>query len=49
MKLYNEYVYRNVFPKGFDGWWHDSTEPDVTNSLTKEAHQLRQKNLIIII
>lgn len=38
MDLYNDYVYKNVFPQGFDGWWHDSTEPDVTNSLTKEAH-----------
>ena len=45
MKLYNEYVYRNVFPKGFDGWWHDSTEPDVTNSLTKEAHQFETEKL----
>lgn len=45
MKLYNEYVYRNVFPQGFDGWWHDSTEPDVTNSLTKEAHQYETEKL----
>ena len=45
MKLYNEYVYKNVFPQGFDGWWHDSTEPDVTNSLTKEAHQFETEKL----
>ena len=45
MKLYNEYVYKNVYPQGFDGWWHDSTEPDVTNSLTKEAHQFETEKL----
>ena len=45
MKLYNEYVYKNVFPQGFDGWWHDSTEPDVTNSLTKEAHVFETEKL----
>lgn len=45
MKLYNEYVYKNVFSQGFDGWWHDSTEPDVTNSLTKESHQFETEKL----
>ena len=45
MKLYNEYVYKNVYSQGFDGWWHDSTEPDVTNSLTKEAHQHETEKL----
>lgn len=38
MNLYNDYVYKNVYSQGFDGWWHDSTEPDVINSLTKESH-----------
>jgi len=45
MDLYNQYVYNNVYPAGFDGWWHDSTEPDVTNSLTKEAHQYETERL----
>ncbi|MCQ2204892.1 MAG: DUF5110 domain-containing protein [Bacteroidales bacterium] len=45
MKLYNDYVYKNVYPQGFDGWWHDSTEPDVTNSLTKDAHQYETERL----
>ena len=45
MKLYNEYVYKNVYTQGFDGWWHDSTEPDVTNSLTKESHQVETEKL----
>lgn len=45
MDLYNQYVYKNVYPTGFDGWWHDSTEPDVTNSLTKEAHQYETERL----
>ena len=45
MKLYNKYVYDKIYPQGFDGWWHDSTEPDVTNSLTKEAHQFETEKL----
>ena len=45
MDLYNEYVYRNVYSQDFDGWWHDSTEPDVINSLTKEAHQYELQRL----
>ena len=43
--VYNKYVYSNIYPCGFDGWWHDSTEPDVTNSLTKEAHQYETERL----
>lgn len=43
--VYNKYVYANIYPCGFDGWWHDSTEPDVTNSLTKEAHQYETERL----
>ena len=45
MDLYNEYVYKNVYTQGFDGWWHDSTEPDVVNSLTKESHQYESERL----
>lgn len=45
MDLYNDYVYKNVYSQGFDGWWHDSTEPDVINSLTKESHQFETKRL----
>ncbi len=44
-EVYNKYVYQNIYPQGFDGWWHDSTEPDVTNSLTKEAHQYETERL----
>lgn len=44
-EVYNKYVYNNIYPCGFDGWWHDSTEPDVTNSLTKEAHQYETERL----
>ena len=45
MDLYNEYVYKNVYSQDFDGWWHDSTEPDVINSLTKESHQYESERL----
>jgi alpha-D-xyloside xylohydrolase len=45
MDIYNEYVYRNIYTQGFDGWWHDSTEPDVVNSLTKESHQYETERL----
>lgn len=45
MDIYNEYVYRNIYSQGFDGWWHDSTEPDVVNSLTKESHQYESERL----
>ncbi|MBQ5541221.1 MAG: DUF4968 domain-containing protein, partial [Bacteroidales bacterium] len=45
MDLYNDYVYKNVYSQGFDGWWHDSTEPDVINSLTKESHRFETERL----
>ena len=45
MDLYNDYVYKNVYNQGFDGWWHDSTEPDVINSLTKESHRYETEKL----
>ncbi|MBQ3657693.1 MAG: DUF5110 domain-containing protein [Bacteroidales bacterium] len=45
MNLYNDYVYKNVYSQGFDGWWHDSTEPDVINSLTKESHKFETERL----
>ena len=43
--LYNEYVYRNVYSQDFDGWWHDTTEPEIINTLTKEAHQYELERL----
>ena len=45
MDIYNKYVYKNIYTQGFDGWWHDSTEPDVVNSLTKESHQYETERL----
>lgn len=36
-KLYYEYLKNGVACYGWDGYWFDSTEPDITNALTKES------------
>jgi len=36
-KLYYEYLKNGVACFGWDGYWFDSTEPDITNALTKES------------
>lgn len=36
-KLYYEYLKNGVASCGWDGYWFDSTEPDITNALTKES------------
>jgi len=35
--LYWKYASEGLFSKGVDGWWMDSTEPDMVNALTKEG------------
>ena len=35
--LYWKYANEGLFSKGIDGWWMDSTEPDIVNANTKEA------------
>ena len=34
-----------LYSKGIDGWWIDSTEPDVVNALTKEAEEYEMKRI----
>lgn len=36
-KLYYQYLKNGVASCGWDGYWFDSTEPDITNALTKES------------
>ncbi|MEJ5258851.1 MAG: TIM-barrel domain-containing protein [Anaerohalosphaeraceae bacterium] len=35
--VYWKYLKEGLVSKGIDGWWIDSTEPDVINALTKEG------------
>jgi alpha-D-xyloside xylohydrolase len=35
--IYWKYLKKGLYSKGIDGWWMDSTEPDVINALTKEG------------
>ncbi|MFO1477959.1 MAG: glycoside hydrolase family 31 protein [Verrucomicrobiota bacterium] len=41
--LYWQYASRGLFSKGIDGWWMDSTEPDIVNALTKEGEEYEMK------
>ncbi len=43
--LYWEYARKGIFSKGVDGWWMDSTEPDIVNALTKESHEFEMKRV----
>ncbi len=43
--LYCEYLNKGIFSKGLDGWWMDSTEPDVVNALTKESSEFELKKM----
>jgi alpha-D-xyloside xylohydrolase len=36
-RIYWKYLKEGLYSKGIDGWWIDSTEPDVINALTKEG------------
>jgi alpha-D-xyloside xylohydrolase len=35
--IYWNYLKAGLYSKGIDGWWIDSTEPDVVNALTKDS------------
>ncbi|MCQ2959887.1 MAG: DUF5110 domain-containing protein [Bacteroidales bacterium] len=37
VNLYYEYLKNGLAVDGWDGWWFDSTEPDITNALTKPS------------
>jgi alpha-D-xyloside xylohydrolase len=43
--LYWQYVSNGLFSKGIDGWWMDSTEPDIVNALTKEGEEYEMKRM----
>lgn len=42
-KLYWQYLKAGLYAMGLDGWWIDSTEPDVVNALTKDATEYEMK------
>ncbi|MBN1926794.1 MAG: DUF4968 domain-containing protein, partial [Prolixibacteraceae bacterium] len=44
-ELYWKYLRDGIYSKGLDGWWIDSTEPDVINALTKEATEYEMKKM----
>ncbi len=41
--LYWKYVREGLFAHGVDGWWMDSTEPDIVNAQTKEGQEYEMK------
>jgi alpha-D-xyloside xylohydrolase len=43
--LYWDYIRSGLFSKGVDGWWMDSTEPDIVNALTKGAEEYEMKRV----
>jgi alpha-D-xyloside xylohydrolase len=43
--LYWKYLRGGIYSKGLDGWWIDSTEPDVVNALTKESTEYEMKKM----
>jgi alpha-D-xyloside xylohydrolase len=43
--LYWRYANEGLFSKGMDGWWMDSTEPDIVNALTKESEEHEMKKV----
>jgi alpha-D-xyloside xylohydrolase len=43
--LYWKYASKGLFSKGVDGWWMDSTEPDMVNALTQEAEEYEMKRV----
>jgi alpha-D-xyloside xylohydrolase len=44
-KLYWKYLKNGIYSKGLDGWWIDSTEPDVVNAMTKESSEYELKKM----
>jgi alpha-D-xyloside xylohydrolase len=44
-KLYWQYLKAGLYAMGLDGWWIDSTEPDVVNALTKDATEYEMKKV----
>jgi alpha-D-xyloside xylohydrolase len=44
-QVYWEHLKKGLYSTGIDGWWIDSTEPDVVNALTKESTEYEMKKL----
>jgi alpha-D-xyloside xylohydrolase len=44
-QLYWKYLKKGLYSVGLDGWWIDSTEPDIVNALTKEATEYEMKKV----
>ncbi|MBN2807294.1 MAG: DUF5110 domain-containing protein [Prolixibacteraceae bacterium] len=44
-QLYWTYLKKGIYDVGLDGWWIDSTEPDVINALSKEATHYELKKM----
>lgn len=44
-ELYWNYLKDGIYSKGLDGWWIDSTEPDVVNAMTKESSEYELKKM----
>lgn len=43
--LFWDYANKGIFSKGVDGWWMDSTEPDIVNALTKDSEEFEMKRV----
>ena len=43
--LFWKYISKGLFSKGIDGWWMDSTEPDIVNANTKESTEYELKRM----
>jgi alpha-D-xyloside xylohydrolase len=43
--LYWKYLKTGLYAKGIDGWWLDSTEPDIINALSKESSEYEMKRV----
>jgi alpha-D-xyloside xylohydrolase len=43
--LYWHYMNAGLFSKGIDGWWMDSTEPDIVNAITKDSEEYELKRM----
>ena len=43
--LYWKYLKTGLYSKGIDGWWLDSTEPDIINALSKESSEYEMKRV----
>jgi alpha-D-xyloside xylohydrolase len=44
-ELYWKYLKEGIYSKGLDGWWIDSSEPDVVNAMTMESSEYELKKM----